>query len=111
METSDIIGLIVSALVGLSLIGLSIPLLMGKCAGLIAGYSTMSKEERESWDAPSLAKFTGKVLLIIGLLTLVLMPLMCLFEISWLTWVYSLAVIGLGVFTAVWCNTGNRFRK
>lgn len=111
MKISDVIGLVVSAIVGLSLIGLSVPLLMGKCAGLIAGYNTMSKEERESWDAPALARFTGKVLLIIGLLTLVLMPLMCLFEIPWLTWVYTVAVVGLGVFCAVWCNTGNRFRK
>ena len=111
METSDIIGLVITIIVGLGLIGLSVPLLMGRCAGLIAGYSTMTKEERETWDGPALARFTGKILLIIGLLTLVLMPHMCLFEIPWLTWVYSLAVIGLGVFTAVWCNTGNRFRK
>ncbi|ANU53381.1 DUF3784 domain-containing protein [Acutalibacter muris] len=111
METSDIIGLVITIIVGLGLIGLSVPLLMGRCAGLIAGYSTMTKEERKTWDVSALAKFTGRILLIIGLLTLVLMPVMCLCEIPWLTWVYSLAVIGLGVFAAVWCNTGNRFRK
>ncbi len=51
METSDIIGLVITIIVGLGLIGLSVPLLMGRCAGLIAGYSTMTKEERETWDA------------------------------------------------------------
>ena len=86
METSDIIGLVITIIVGLGLIGLSVPLLMGRCAGLIAGYSTMTKEERETWDGPALAKFTGRILLIIGLLTLVLMPVMCLCEIPWLTW-------------------------
>ena len=111
METSDIIGLVITIIVGLGLSGLSVALIMGRCDRLVAGYSTMTKEELETWDGPALARFTGKILLIIGLLTLVLMPLMCLFEIPWLTWVYSLAVIGLGVFTAVWCNTGNRFRK
>ena len=56
METSDIIGLAVTVIAGLGLIGLSVPLLMGKCAGLIAGYNTMTKEERESWDGPALAR-------------------------------------------------------
>lgn len=111
MGRSDIIGIIIAAIVGLGLIGLSVPLLMGRGAWLIAGYNTMSPEERASWDGPALARFTGKILLIIGLLTLVLMPVMCIFEIPWLTVVYIVAVVGLGVFAAVWCNTGNRFRK
>ena len=111
METSGIIGLVVSALVGLGLIGLSVPLLMGKCAGLVAGYNTMSAEEKAHWDGPALARFTGEILLIIGLLTLVLMPMMCVYEALWLTVAYTVAVVGLGVFAAVWCNTGNRFRK
>lgn len=111
METSDIIGLVATAAAGLALVGLSVPLLMGRCAGLIAGYNTMTKEEQDSWDAPALARFVGKILLIIGLLTLVLMPIICIFEVDWLGAVYSAAVVGLGAFMAVWCNTGNRFRK
>lgn len=111
MKTSAAIGLIVVAVTGLGLVGLSIPLLMGKCAGLIAGYNTMSPEEKASWDAPALARFTGKIVLTVGLLTLVMAPVFCFFEIAWLTAVYTVAVVGLGVFAAVWCNTGNRFRK
>lgn len=111
MRTSDIIGLVITVIVGLGLIGLSVPLLMGKCAGLVAGYNTMSPEEKASWDGPALARFTGKVLLVIGLLTLILMPIMCVYEAVWLTVAYTVAVVGLGVFAAVWCNTGNRFRK
>ena len=111
MRTSDIIGLAVTVIVGLGLIGLSVPLLMGKCAGLVAGYNTMSPEEKASWDGPALARFTGKVLLVIGLLTLILMPIMCVYEAVWLTVAYTVTVVGLGVFAAVWCNTGNRFRK
>ena len=111
METSDIIGLAVTVIAGLGLIGLSVPLLMGKCAGLIAGYNTMTKEERESWDGPALARFTGKILLAVAALTLTLMPVICVFDVLWLTVVYILATVGLGVFAAVWCNTGNRFRK
>lgn len=111
METSDMIGIIVSAIGGLGMIGLSVPLLMGKCAGMVAGYNTMSPEEKASWDGPALARFTGKILLIIGLLTLVIAPVFCLYEIAWLSLAYTVIVSGLGVFAAVWCNTGNRFRK
>ncbi|NBJ90564.1 DUF3784 domain-containing protein [Acutalibacter sp. 1XD8-36] len=111
MDTSDIIGLVIVIIVGLSLVGLSVPLLMGRGAWLIAGYNTMSKEEQEHWDGPALARFTGKILLVIGLLTVTLMPVMCIFKFLWLTVLYTVLVVGLGVFAAVWCNTGKRFRK
>ena len=108
MDASDIIGLVIVIIVGLSLVGLSVPLLMGRGAWLIAGYNTMSKEEQEHWDGPALARFTGKI---IGLLTVTLMPVMCIFKFLWLTVLYTVLVVGLGVFAAVWCNTGKRFRK
>lgn len=111
MKASEIIGFIIVAVTGLGLVGLSVPLLQGRCAGLIAGYNTMSPEEKASWDAPALARFTGKIVLAVGLLTLVTAPVFCFFEVVWLTVVYIVAVVGLGVFAAVWCNTGNRFRK
>lgn len=111
METNTVVGLIAVIAIGLGLVGLSVPLLMGKCANLVAGYNTMSPEERESWDGPALARFTGKILLAVAALTLTLMPVICVFDVLWLTVVYILATVGLGVFAAVWCNTGNRFRK
>ena len=49
--------------------------------------------------------------LVIGLLTVTLMPVMCIFKFLWLTVLYTVLVVGLGVFAAVWCNTGKRFRK
>ena len=111
METSDIIGLAVTVIAGLGLIGLSVPLLMGKCAGLIAGYNTMTKEERESWDGPALARFVGKILLAIGLVTLPYGVGVFYFSLKWLTWAYLAFTVGLSVFAVVYCNTGNRFRK
>ena len=111
METNTVVGLIVVIVIGLGLAGLSVPLLMGKCAGLVAGYSTMSPKERESWDGPALARFTGKILLTVAVLTLTLMPVILVYDALWLTVVYILATVGLGVFAAVRCNTGARFRK
>ena len=111
MTPSELTGFIIFILISLSLIGLSIPLLMGKGTGLIAGYNTMSPEEKKRYDGPALARFTGKILLVIGLATLPYSVGIFCFGLEWLTWVYLTVVIGLSVFAAIYCNTGNRFKK
>ena len=111
MTPSELTGFIIFILISLSLIGLSIPLLMGKGTGLIAGYNTMSPEEKRRYDGPALARFTGKILLVIGLATLPYGVGIFCFGLEWLTWVYLTVVIGLSVFAAIYCNTGNRFKK
>ncbi len=111
MTPSELTGFIIFILISLSLIGLSIPLLMGKGTGLIAGYNTMSPEEKKRYDGPALARFTGKILLVIGLATLPYGVGIFCFGLEWLTWVYLTVVIGLSVFAAIYCNTGNRFKK
>ena len=42
---------------------LAILLLCGKGAFLIAGYNTMTKEEKEKYDSKALCKSTGKLIL------------------------------------------------
>ena len=111
MTPSELTGFIIFILISLSLIGLSIPLLMGKGTGLIAGYNTLSPEEKKRYDGPALARFTGKILLVIGLATLPYGVGIFCFGLEWLTWVYLTVVIGLSVFAAIYCNTGNRFKK
>ena len=111
MNANEIAALAVFAVIGLGLVGLSIPLMMGRCAGLIAGYNTMSAEEKAAWDGPALAKFVGKILLACGIATGLYGVGLIHFGLTWLTWVYLAVVIGLCIFAAVWCNTGNRFRK
>lgn len=111
MAAQDLLGLIIFMIVGLGLVGLAIPLCMGKCAGIIAGYSTMKPEERAHWDGPGLAKFTGKILLIIGLATAAYgAGLFCL-GLEWLTWIYLAVVLGLNIFAVIYCNTGKRFQR
>ena len=111
MTPSELTGFIIFILISLSLIGLSIPLLMGKGTGLIAGYNTMPPQEKAQYDGPALARFTGKILLVIGLATLPYGVGIFCFGLEWLTWVYLTVVIGLSVFAAIYCNTGNRFKK
>lgn len=111
MTASEVLALTVFALIGLGLVGLSIPMLMGKCAGLIAGYNTMTEEEKSRYDGPAMARFTGKILLVCGLVTPPYGVGLFHFGLEWLTWVYLAVVVGLCVFAVVYCNTGNRFRK
>lgn len=110
MTLSQCIGFVVVVLVALFLAGMSVPLLRGKAAWLIAGYNTMNQEEKTHWDGPALARFVGKVLLAIGLATLPY-GVGIFFGLEWLTWVYLAFTGGLSVFAVVYCNTGNRFRK
>lgn len=110
MLTKEIFGVVVIALTALLLMGLSLPLLMGKGAWLIAGYNTASPEEKARYDEKALCRFTGKLLLVIGLCTFLLIPGV-LFNMMWLTIGYVAVAVGLTVFSLIYCNTGNRFRK
>lgn len=109
--TSNDVGLIVLILTALALVGLAVPLLMGKGTGLIAGYNTMSAQEKARYNGPAMAKFTGKMVLAIGLSTFIYGFGLFRFGLEWITWAYLAEVIGLSVFAIVWCNTGNRFKK
>lgn len=111
MTLSIFIGFVVIVLVALSLIGMAIPLLLGKGTWLIAGYNTMNQEEKTNWDGPALARFVGKILLAIGLVTLPYGVGVFYFSLQWLTWPYLAFTVGLSVFAVIYCNTGNRFRK
>lgn len=93
------------------LLALAIPLLMGKGGGLIAGYNTMSREEKERYDAPALCRFIGKMCLVLCFATL-------LWGISFLSsvpnWVHSVGMViffAAIIFTLIYANTGNRFKK
>lgn len=111
MEANEIVALTVFAVIGLGLVGLSIPLMMGKGTWLVAGYNTMSAEEKATWDGPAMAKFVGKILLACGVATGLYGMGLIYFGLTWTTWVYLVVVIGLSGFAVAWCNTGNRFRK
>ena len=111
MTSSKFIGFVVIVLVALSLVGMAIPLLLCKGAWLIAGYNTMNQEEKTNWDGPALARFVGKILLAIGLVTLPYGVGVFYFSLGWLTWAYLAFTVGLSVFAVIYCNTGNRFRK
>ena len=98
---SDIVACVIIGMIILSLIVLSIPLLMGKGAWLIAGYNTLSKEEKARYDSAALCKFIGKYLLSVALLTPVI-PIGGIFKIHWLAAVYAAYVLISAIFVIVY---------
>jgi len=110
METSAIVGLVITSVSGLLIIVMSIFLLAGKGSFLIAGYNTISEKEKANYDAVALSKFIGKIMLPIGIL-LPGLAIAAMFNISWYITLFRVAVFGLPIFAIIYCNTGNRFRK
>ena len=106
----DIAACVIIGILMLSLIALSVVLLMGKGAWLIAGYNTLSKEEKAKYDSVALCKFFGKYLLSVALL-MPAIPIGGILQINWLAAVFIAYVLISAIFVIAYCNTGNRFKK
>lgn len=70
----------------------------------------MPAEEKEKYDAVSLSKFMGKVMFGLSL-SMVLWVFSEAYEIKWLFIVGLILFLGIVVFTLIYVNTGNRFKK
>jgi len=100
--------LVITIAVGGLLVILAIVLLSGRGSFLIAGFNTMSKDEKAKYDARELCKFIGKILLPIG----ILVSFVGIESItSWYVWVCVPAILGISIFAIVYINVGSRFRK
>lgn len=86
-------------------------LLRFKVAGLIAGYNTASKKEQEKYDTDKLTRYTGLMMLFLGLdlvlfgLVFYVLPYMLVFWISW--GIFGAICLGGLIFM----NTGKRCYK
>lgn len=107
---NDIMSCIIFGIIILLLIVLSVILLMGKGAWLIAGYNTLSKEGKAQYDSAALCKFIGKYLLSVGLL-MPAIPVGAVFKMNWLIVAYVAYMLISTIFVIIYCNTGNRFKN
>lgn len=84
--------------------------LTGHGARLIAGYNTMSEEERKGYDERALCRFMGKLMLY-GAACMLLMGADGLWPGKglWLAGVIWLVIGAVGA--VIYANTGGRFRK
>jgi len=110
MSDNDIIGLVITSVIGLLLVIMGVFMLFGRGSFLIAGFNTMSEEEKNKYDRTALCKLVGKIILSIGLAT----PLVSvggIFNITWIMIGYPIFVFGISIFALIYINTGNRFKK
>ncbi|MDQ0427255.1 hypothetical protein QOZ98_000080 [Planomicrobium stackebrandtii] len=88
---------------------LSIILLQGKGAFLIAGYNTMPAEEKAKYDEMALCKATGKVLLSIAFSMAIIFVGEYL-QLSWLLIIGNSLMVATIVVALVYMNTGDCYK-
>ncbi len=110
MDSSDLILLVSTNVVGGLMIIMSIFFFLGKGASLIAGYNTMSKEEKATYDTKKLTRFAGILMLIIGILT-ILLGVFGTRYLLWSTIGYVVVVMLLTVIAIIYANTKQRFKR
>lgn len=84
-------------------------LLQGKGAILIAGYNTLSAEEKAKYDEATLCKATGKLLLGITF-SMALIFIGEFFQQSWLLISGIILMIVIVIGGVIHMNTGHRYR-
>jgi len=104
------IGWIITGAIALPFVILSIFLLNGKGAFLIAGYNTMSDDKKILYNEKALCKAVGKLLLSMAVF-MMLFPITIQFEIMWLFWLSFIAFMVLPIGFAIYANTGGRYIK
>ncbi|MUV38939.1 hypothetical protein JNUCC1_02811 [Lentibacillus sp. JNUCC-1] len=83
---------------------------LGKGSSLIAGFNTMSEEEKAKYDVTALSKFMGKIMFTLAF-SVVLQLISQIYEKDWLFYISLVLLVGAIIFLLVYVNTGNRFRK
>jgi len=102
--------IIVHLVIMVSFVILGVVFLLGKGAGLISGYNTMSEYERSRYDEKALCRFMGKFMFALAIcwLPILLSGIVGKMALLWIGLALFIIVIIIGV---VYLNTGNRFKK
>ena len=98
------------ALFELFFVVLGIVFLCGKGSFLIAGYNTMTPQEKAEWDEKALCKAVGVMMFVIA----------AWFTVIWLSsWLHNYILLTVGILSfivavigyAVYINTSNKFKR
>ncbi|MDN7244102.1 DUF3784 domain-containing protein [Planococcus shenhongbingii] len=103
-------GAFINLIVLIPFLIFAIALSKGKGAFLIAGYNTLPDSEKAQYDETAVCKFMGKIMYGICF-SIFLWFLSDLLEIPHLFVMGMLLFISLIIFSLVYVNTGNRFKK
>lgn len=107
----EIFMMLVYLLFGLLLMIIGALLWHGRGGSLLAGWNTMSREEKMKWDEKRLLRFNGRCLLILGgvviltgILPLFSLPMGIVNVVGWT--LFTLLILWMVIYQ----NTGGRFR-
>src|SRR5699024_7885366 len=92
------------------LIILGMFLLNGKGSSLIAGYNTMSPEEKKKYDTARLTTFMGKMMFALSF-SMLFWIFSIAFEMNGLFFTGLILFLGIVVYMIIYINTGDRFKK
>lgn len=109
MGDNIIAMLIIAGVIALFII-LGMFLLNGKGSSLIAGYNTMSPEEKEKYDIARLTKFMGKMMFALSF-SMFFWIFSIAFEMNGLFYTGLILFLGIVVYMIIYINTGDRFKK
>ena len=103
-------GVLVYLIILLPFLIFAIVLSQGKGTFLIAGFNTMSQEDKKQYDDIALAKFIGKMMY--GYcFCVVLWILDEVFHTQWLFSIGFILFIALTIFLMLYVNTVHRFKR
>src|SRR5699024_1510257 len=88
-------------------IGLGVVLINGKGSFLIAGFNTMSLEEKEQYDVIALCKFMGKMMFALSF-SVILLLFSEIYEIKWLFYIVLILFLVIVAFMLIYIYTRNR---
>ncbi|NGP46615.1 DUF3784 domain-containing protein [Bacillaceae bacterium SIJ1] len=88
----------------------AITLSKGKGASILAGYNTMPDHKKAQYDEVALCKFMGKIMYGISF-SILLFALSELLENQVIFMIGLMLFLSLLIFTLVYANTRNRFKK
>ena len=106
----DVFMWIIFAIIIIPMVIMSLVLLSGRGAFLIAGYNTKSKAERAKYDEAALCRFMGKLLLAVCFFMALLFMGM-FWQVTWLTTLGVVLMILVPCAAVIYANTGRRFLK
>jgi uncharacterized membrane protein len=85
-------------------------LLSGRGGWLIAGYNTMSAEEKARYDEKGLSRAVGGMMLVVG----ILIAVSFIAKQNEMDWLFTLSIVLYVVVLlagVIWINTGERYRR
>lgn len=110
MNEEQLVFILMGAITSAMLLVLGLILINGKGAFLIAGYNTMSKEEKSKYNQTALCKFMGKIMFCLaGSCSLWILCGVLAMDI--LFFIGLFIFFAILIFAVVYSNTKNRFKN